>query len=137
MVSIKGRGLQGVVEGEALVLPRSFTFFGGVDWDTGRLTVGDPELDGQSIKGRIFVFKAPSGGQGTAWKIGEMVRNGTAPLGIVVHRSNSVIVSGCIMGKVPFVADSEEDPTELFRTGDIVRVDGRTGTVELVRRADA
>lgn len=137
MVSIRGRGLQGTVEGEALVLPRSFTFFGGVDWNTGRLTVGDPALDGQSITGRIFVFKAPSGGQGTAWKIGEMVRNGSAPAAIVVHRSNSVVVSGCIMGKVPLVADSEEDPTELFRTGDILRVDGRSGTVELVRRADA
>jgi len=137
MVSIKGRGLQGEVEGEALVLPRSFTFFGGVDWNTGRLTVGDPELDGQSITGRIFVFKAPSGGQGTAWKVGEMVRNGSAPAGIVVHRSNSVIVSGCIMGKVPLVADTDMDPTEQFHTGDILRVNGRAGTVELVKKAQA
>lgn len=136
MVSIRGRGLQGTIEGEAIVLPRSFTFFGGVDWHTGRLTVGDPALDGKSITGRIFVFKAPSGGQGTAWKIGEMVRNGSAPAAIVVHHSNSVVVSGCIMGKVPLVADSDDDPTELFRTGDILRVDGRAGTVELVRRTD-
>ncbi len=127
-----GRGAGQAVQGEAIVLPRTFTFFGGVDWASGQLTLGDTALDQWSIKDRILVFRSPAGGQGTAWKIGEMAKRGTGPRGIVVFQSNSVLVSGCVLARVPLLADLPEDPTGLICTGQTVAIDPRRGVVEIL-----
>lgn len=127
-----GRGTGQPVSGEIVVLPRTFTFFGGVDWLSGRLTLGDPALDAVSVAGRILVFRSPSGGQGTAWKIAEMAARGTAPCAIVVYRSNPVLVSGCVLARLPLLADLPQDPTLLLRTGERLRVDPGAGILERI-----
>lgn len=126
-----GRGTSGCVTAECVVLPRTFTFFGNVNWDTGSLVLpGDP-MDGVNIAGKVFIFKSPSGGQGTAWKIAEMVQKGTGPAAIVVWHSNPILVSGCVFARIPLVADLPTDPTAVFSTGDVVTVDAANGEVRL------
>jgi len=124
-----GRGTRGTVTAEAVVVPGPFTFFGGVDWDTGVLTLPGDDADGLSIAGKVFVFTMLPGGQGTAWKIKEMVDKGTAPAAIVVQSVNYVLLSACVLARVPLVGDFGVDPALTFSTGRYLTVDAEAGSV--------
>jgi hypothetical protein len=54
---------------------------------------------------------------------------------MVFNVMTTKVALGAVVTRVPSVTDLDQDPLEVIRTGDWVRVDGDNGTVEVVRRA--
>lgn len=133
-IVITGRGVvPGVVEGEALVCPKSITGWGGIDPATGIIKEYSNINRGRSIKGKILVLPGSKGSNGWSCYFGAARVAGAAPVGWLISRIDSSSAVACAVMQIPAVVDflSEEDPCRLIETGDWVRMDGATGIVEI------
>jgi len=133
-IILRGRGTTGKAEGVALVSRESMSFFSDVDYRTGKVVSEVHDLYGKSVKDTILVFRSAKGGTGTAMRIPEMVRIGTAPRGIINQVANPPVVEAAIMGGIPLVDRLDQDPIEVIETGDYVRIDAYAGIVEVEKR---
>jgi len=134
-ITLKGMPVvEGIAEGEALVTNGSVTFFGTMDFSTGTvISPPDHELKGKSVAGKILVFSSEVGS--TAEPLGYYLlkRAGTAPKAIVCTTPGQMPVVCSIIGNTPFVYKLDKDPVEYIKTGDLVKVDGNAGVVEVIR----
>ena len=69
----------------------------------------------------------------------EAVRCGYGPKSIINKETELIIVAGAVLSEklygkaIPVVDRLDKDPTEVISTGDIVRVDGEKGPVEIIK----
>jgi uncharacterized protein len=126
----------GVAEAEALVTRSTISGWGGMDPMTGVITENEHELQGQSFAGRVLVFRGAKGS--SAWSAYfNMARiAGVGPAALVYTHTTTKVALGAVVSRVPAVTDLDADPMARIHTGDLVRVDGDRGTVEVIRRAD-
>lgn len=130
---MRGRGIvRGRCEARAVVLYRPFSFLGGVDPSTGRLTLEDMD---RVVAGCVFVFPRGKGSTVGSYVILDMKLRGTVPGAIVNECAEPIVATGAVMAEVPMVDGLD---ISLISDGDIVIVDGDEGTVELpeVREVD-
>ncbi len=133
---IKGRGvIDGIVEGEALVCPDSITGWAGIDPETGIIKEYGHINKGQSIKQKILVMPGSKGSNGWSCYFGAARVAGTAPKGWIFTRIDSSAGVATAVLKIPTIVDFDEDqdPCQLIKTGDWVRMNGETGEVEINR----
>lgn len=131
--SYQGRSIaQGIVEGEALVTCQPISFFGSVNPESGKVTEIGHELYGISVSGKILVMPATKGSTASTWIIARLSENRVAPAAIIVSKADIILIAGVIIGQIPTVDDFDFDPTVKFKTGQILRVDGENGVVEVV-----
>ncbi len=136
-IVLRGRGLGGgVCEGEALVTREAISGWGGVDARTGTVVESRHELAGQSFAGKVLVFPGAKGSSGWSGVFHQARLEGAAPLAMVFNVMNTKIALGVVVAHVPCVTDLDRDPTEVIRTGDVVRVDGDRGVIEIHSRKD-
>ena len=129
----RGRGIaRGIAEGEALVTGQPVSFFGSVNPESGRITEIGHELYGVSVSGKILVMPPTKGSTASTWIIARSAENGVAPAAIIVQKADIILIAGVIIGQIPTVDNFDFDPTVKFETGQILRVDGEGGTVEVV-----
>jgi predicted aconitase with swiveling domain len=134
-IILKGRKIfKGKASGEAVVTGEAISFNGGVDNMTGVVTEPGHQLEGVNISGKVLVFTTGKGSTGGSYKIYDMVSRGTAPVAFVQVIPEPITTVGAIMGEIPVVADCEQDPTTVIRTGDYVEIDADEGTVIVTRR---
>jgi predicted aconitase with swiveling domain len=119
----------GTASGEALVTSMGISFFGGVDPETGRVVEKGHELEGQSIAHKILVFPAGKGSTVGSYTLYRLKKAGRAPAAIVNAEAETIIAVGCIISDIPCV---DRIPIEQIQTGMRVRVDGETGSVEVL-----
>ena len=127
----------GVAEGEALVTQESISGWGGVDPMSGTIIESRHELRGQSFKDKVLVFPGAKGSSGWSAIFHLSRRADARPKAMVFNVMTTKVALGAVVTRVPSVTDFDQDPLELIRTGDWVRVDGDNGTVEILRRAGA
>lgn len=131
--SYQGRSIaQGIAEGEALVTCQPISFFGSVNPESGKVTEIGHELYGISVSGKILVMPATKGSTASTWIIARLSENRVAPAAIIVSKADIILIAGVIIGQIPTVDDFDFDPTVKFKTGQILRVDGENGVVEVV-----
>ena len=129
----KGRSIaKGLAEGEALVTSQPISFFGSVDPDSGRITEIGHELYGVNISGKVLVLPPPKGSTASTWIIARLSENKVAPAAIVIKKADIILTAGVIIGQIPTVDNFDFDPTVKFKTGQILKVNGTEGTVEVV-----
>jgi predicted aconitase with swiveling domain len=135
-IVLNGRGVVGgVAEGNAIVLKKSLSFWSGLNPQTGTLGRGQvsPELVGESVKGKVLVYPfgkgSTAGGAILFWNC----MNGFAPAAIINNRLDTVVANGVISSKVPTVIELDQDPCQIIKTGDFVKVDADKGIVEVTR----
>jgi predicted aconitase with swiveling domain len=134
---LHGRGLNGgVVEGEALVTREAIAGWGGIDQRTGTIIESEHELAGQSIASRVLVFPAAKGSSGWSGVLHMTRLEGCGPKAMVFNVMNTKIALAVVVSHVPCVTELDQDPTEVIRTGDRVRVDGDRGLIEIIQRKD-
>ena len=141
-VTLRGRGLGGgTAEGEALVTKQFFGFTHGVIPATGEISDVHHEWRGLNLKGKVIVFpKGKSSSSGGVWIL-ETARCGNLPAAIVNVDAEAITGAGCILAKmaygkpIPLVDRLDKDPCETIKSGDFVRVNGDTGVVEILKRA--
>lgn len=130
------RGNPGVgppVEGEAIVSEEGFSARYDYDRYRGVISRESHMLYGQSIVGKIAVFKTSKGGVATSWMMLDMVERGTCPAGFIFGRTNPVMVQGAVLANVALMHDLDLDPVQTIRTGDYVKMIPEEGIVEVTR----
>jgi predicted aconitase with swiveling domain len=140
-VLISGRGrVEGQVEAEAIVSRLPFGFWQGLDPQTGLVIDQRHDLVGQSLKDKVFVYPYGRGSTGTPGIFLEAVRNKVAPVAIINLTSEPMIQVCALLAKsffgksIPVVDGLEKNPIETIKTGDMLKIDGRAGTVEIIRQ---
>lgn len=129
----QGRSIcSGLTEGEALVTKQGVSFLGGVDPDTGVITEVNHELHGRSLAGKVLILPALKGSAGGMWIIIRLARSGLGPKAIVVNKADTILVGAVIMGEIPTIDSLAADPFDLVKNGDLVRIDGEKGTLEIM-----
>ena len=128
------KGIGPAVTGTALVAADNFS--ARYDLDRGRGIFSRPshKLFGQSYAGRILVFDTAKGGVATAWMLNDMAVRGIVPRALIFNRVNPILAQGAAFGNVALVDRFEGDVTQIFHTGDEVRVDPQAGVVEILNR---
>lgn len=136
-IILHGRGvIPGIVEGEALVCPRSITGWGGIDPKTGIIKDWDNPNKGKTIKDTILVMPGSKGSNGWSCYFGAARATGCAPRGwMFTEIDTGAGVASAVM-QIPTIVDFEkgEDPCALIENGDHVRMDGSTGIVEITKK---
>src|SRR5258708_34535259 len=122
------------VGGPALAPPEIFS--AGYDLGRGRGIFGRPshKLAGQSYVDRILVLDGAKGGVATAWMLHDMAARRIVPRALVFNRVNPILAQGAAFGGIALVDRFAGDVTELFRTGDALRVDPAAGVVTILSR---
>lgn len=133
-----GRGLvPGVVEAEVLRSSETVSGWGGIDPALGTIIERRHELQGQCFTGKALVFPGAKGSSGWSSFFQSTRLMGTAPVAMVFTAMTTKAVLGAVVTRIPAVSEFiDGDPVEDLRTGDVIRVDGDAGTVELLRRAE-
>ena len=80
------------------------------------------------------VLDAAKGGVATAWMLHEMSSRRIVPKALIFNRVNPILAQGAVFGGVGLVDRFEGNVTEIFRTGDELRVDPAAGLVEILNR---
>jgi predicted aconitase with swiveling domain len=129
---ISGRTIYpGLAEGESLVTLMGISFFGGVDPETGVVVERGHELEGCCIAGKILAFPSGKGSTVGSYTLYRLKVAGLAPAAILNAECETITAVGCIISEIPCV---DRVAIERLRTGDVVRVDGASGVVEIVDR---
>lgn len=134
-IILKGRGaVKGVVEGEAMVCPESIQGWAGIDDHTGVIIEKGHSQEGKSIDGKILVLPCSKGSNGWSCHFHSAMIKGYKPKGWVFSKIDSRAGVASAVLQIPTVTNFEENPCEIIKTGDIVRVNGDTGEVEILSR---
>jgi len=134
-IRLKGRGLvKGKAEGEALVSNQPISFVGGVDPNTGIVIEKEHDIEGQSIKGKVLIFPFGKGTTYNPFAIFAMKKRGTAPAAIINVKTEEIVLTGAILAEIPFIDKLDKDPLKVIESGDYVKVDGDTGTLEVTKK---
>jgi len=128
------KGIGPVVPGTALVAADNFSARYDLDRHKGVFSRPSHKLAGQSYVDRILVLDTAKGGVATAWMLHEMAARGIVPRALIFNRVNPILAQGAAFGGVTLVDRFEGDVTEIFRTGDELRVDPAAGLVEILNR---
>jgi predicted aconitase with swiveling domain/8-oxo-dGTP pyrophosphatase MutT (NUDIX family) len=125
---LSGRSIsRGKAEGKALVIHSPFSFLGGVNAQTGMLTVSSGR-EGESLDGRVFVFLRGKGSTVGSYTLLDLRKNGHLPSAIINERAETIVATGAVMASVPMVDGID---ISLIQDGDLLTVDGSEGTVEI------
>ena len=128
---LEGRKIvEGQAEGEAIVTSEPLSFMGSVNPKTGYIIEKGHELEGQCLKGKIFVFPATKGSTGGSYMLYDVVKNGVGPLGIINAVAESVCVIGAIVSDLPMV---DQVDIGKIASGDHIRLNATEGLVEVTR----
>jgi hypothetical protein len=128
------RGIGPAVSGSALVAADNFSARYDLDRIRGVVSRPGHKLAGESYVDRILVLDGAKGGVATAWMLHDMASRGIVPRALIFNRVNPILAQGAAFSGVALVDRFAGDVTELFRTGDALRVDPAAGLVEILNR---
>jgi predicted aconitase with swiveling domain len=121
------------VEGEAMACDVNLAF-SLVDPKTGLVKQpGHPWFD-RSVAGKVLLYPSGQGSSAGSWWLVNLANEGRAPAAILNAQSDAVVIAGAVLADVPLVHRLAPDPFARIRDGDRVRVDTRTGEVEVEAR---
>jgi predicted aconitase with swiveling domain len=135
---LRGRSVvEGFAEGEAIVTRHAISGFGGIDSKTGEIVEVRHELRGQSFKGKVLVFPGAKGSSGWASHFQSTRLAGAGPIAMIFNKMSTKMALGAVVTRVPAVTDLDQDPIEVIKSGDWVKVDGTNGVVEITHKDQA
>jgi predicted aconitase with swiveling domain len=128
------KGIGPAVTGMALVAADNFSARYDLDRSKGVFSRPSHKLARRSYVDRILVLDTAKGGVATAWMLHDMAARGLVPRGMIFNRVNPILAQGAAFGGVALVDRFACDVTQIFRTGDELRVDPSAGLVEILNR---
>jgi predicted aconitase with swiveling domain len=128
------KGIGPVVTGTALVAADNFSARYDLDRNRGVFSRPTHKLAGESYVDRILVLDTAKGGVATAWMLHEMKARGIVPRGLIFNCVNPILAQGSAFAGVALVDRFASDVTQIFRTGDELRVEPSAGLVEILNR---
>ena len=128
------KGIGPAVTGTALVAADNFSARYDLDRNRGIFSRPTHKLAGESYSDRVLVLDTAKGGVATAWMLHEMKARGIVPRGLIFNRVNPILAQGTACADVALVDRFASDVTQIFRTGDELRVEPAAGLVEILNR---
>lgn len=128
------KGIGPAVTGTALVAVDNFSARYDLDRHKGLFSRPSHKLAGESYADRILVLDTAKGGVATAWMLHDMAARRIVPKALIFNRVNPILAQGAAFGGVALVDRFEGDVTQIFHTGDELRVDPSAGVVEILNR---
>jgi uncharacterized protein len=126
-IILKGKSVvNGNVHGRAVVSRTPFSFFLGLNTDTGVIIEEGHEHQGKIIAGKVLVYPYGKGSSGDCLRLWRAANNGVAPLAIINREPDFVHVQGSIITNIPLLFHFDRDPIEVIRNGDLLFIDGDT-----------
>lgn len=125
----------GYAEGEAIVSREPFSFIGKLNPITGKVPSPKHELFGQILTGKILVCptgKGASGAPNVDWLAKKV---GNIPKAIICSEAEPVIAAAAIIADILMLDRLEQDPLEVIKNGDYVKIDATKGMVEIVPKS--
>lgn len=127
---LHGRSIfPGTAEAPALVSSAGISFYGGIDPETGRIVEKDHPLEGRCVAGQVLVFPTGKGSTVGSYTLYRLKKNGMAPVAILNAECETITAVGCIIAEIPCV---DHIAIDALSSGDILRVDGAIGSVEIL-----
>lgn len=131
---LKGKTVKkGKAEGEAIVSQRPFSFLGDLDAATGKVVPVGHDLEGQSIANKIFVFATGKGSTAGPNVAARAKQAGNAPKGMICVEVEPVMAMVAIRNDIPMVHKLDQNPLEVIKTGDYIKMDATEGIVEVIK----
>lgn len=121
-----------VVEGEALVSTEGFSPRYDLDRWTGEISRPGHAVEGENIKDKVLFFPTAKGGIAAGWAFFDLKTKGIAPKAFVFGVTNPVMVQGAVFAGIAITEGWSQDPLELVKTGDLVRVDPAHNRIEIL-----
>jgi predicted aconitase with swiveling domain len=112
---------EGDIYGEILITPRRISFLGDIDQQTGTIVGSDHDIQGETIKDKIFIFPEGRGSTVGSNVIYGLAKQGFAPKLLVTHRAELITISGAVYGQIPMASQLSLDAFKLLRIGDIAK----------------
>ena len=133
-IIIKGRGaLKGMASGPALISRLTITGWGGIDVNTGIIAEPGHPLYGKCIKDSVLVLDGSRGSNGWSVFFHAAAEAGFRPAALVFPALDSRTALTAAVLNIPLVTDISKDIFELVRIGDILKVNGNSGTIEIIK----
>ena len=123
----------GEAEGEAIVYNGPFSFLGDIDISTGKITGKGHQLEGESLKGKVFVFTSGKGSTGGPFTAYSAKKRGNTPAAMICVEAEPIIGLAAITADIPMVDRLKPNPLEVIKTGDRVKVNATEGIVEVIK----
>lgn len=123
-----------VVEGEAVLSSEGFSPRYDLDRWSGVITKRGHKLEGVQIRDAILFFPTAKGGVAAGWAFSDIRSKGIAPKAFVFGRTNPVMVQGAVFANITITEGWSQDPFEVVRTGDVVRIDPGRKVIEVLSR---
>mgnify|MGYP003576428063 CR=1 FL=1 len=116
--------VDGAAEGQALVLTRPLSFWGGIDVETGRIIDRTHPQLGLSITSSILVMPAGRGSSSSSAVLAECIRRGTGPAAIVLAAPDPILVVGSLVAQSLYekVCPIVVCPIDAIRPGSTIRL---------------
>lgn len=124
-----------VVEGVAVVSTEGFSPRYDLDRLTGEVSRPGHAIEGENIAGMVLFFPTAKGGIAAGWAFYDLASKALAPKAIVFGKTNPVMVQGAVFAGITITEGWSEDPSEIIRTGDTVRVDPQRKRIDVLKRA--
>jgi predicted aconitase with swiveling domain len=121
----------GKAEGEAVVLRSPFSFLGELDPASGKIASPLNEQFGEDLRGKVLVTptgKGSSMGPVISWYA---MKEGNNPAAVICLQAEAILASAAITARIPMVDKLDQNPLEVIKTGDYVKVDATAGIVEI------
>lgn len=128
------RAFGDVVEGEALVSTEGFSPRYDLDRWSGLISRPGHALEGHNIKNKILITPSAKGGIAAGWAFYDIRQKGIAPKAFVFGVTNPVMVQGAVFAGITITEGWSRDPYKIIHTGDVVRVDPKKKTIEVVKK---
>ncbi len=122
------------VEGVAVISEEGFSPRYDLDRWSGEISRPGHKLEGVNIKDKILFFPTAKGGIAAGWAFYDIKHKGIAPKAFIFGVTNPVMVQGAVFAGITITDGWSRNPSDIIRSGDIVRVDPQAKTIELVRR---
>jgi predicted aconitase with swiveling domain len=130
---IYGRGaLGGVAQGPALISRQTITGWAGVDIYTGKVVEPNHPLEGMSIKDSVLILDGSKGSNGWSVFFHAAKESGFGPAALVFPKLDSRTAVTAAVLNVPLVTDVEDDLFAIIKIGDLLRIDGDRGSIEII-----
>lgn len=121
-----------VVEGEALLSNEGFSPRYDLARWSGLISRPGHALEGHNIKDKILITPSAKGGIAAGWAFYDIKHKGIAPKALVFGIINPVMVQGAVFAGITITEGWSRNPHDIFKSGDIVRVDPRCRTIMLI-----
>ncbi len=122
-----------VVEGEALTSPEGFSPRYDLDRWTGEISRPGHAIEGQNIRDKILFFPTAKGGVAAGWAFHDLKAKGIAPKAFIFGVTNPVMVQGAVFAGITITEVWSQNPLDIIKMGDLVRVDPSQKRVEILQ----